>query len=156
MKSSRHAKYSRNLHTSKLRLAFYPSSFAKKFMLIIVIILIAVVIIATICSFIFSNENEVKYQISKASSSYYEDYFYQSIFHAESVKSDDEGYTSLEKHHEKGFSAVKLSTILSYDSNYANFLNQNCDTDRTTVKFFPDPPYDNKSYHVEYTYSCNF
>ena len=156
MKSSRRAKYSRNLHASKLRLAFYPSSFAKKFMLVIVLILMSIVLITTICSFIFSKENQIKHQITEAASSYYENYFYESIFSAESVKTTDEAYASLEKHHEKGFSAVKLDIILSHGSPYADFLNQNCDTNSTTVKFFPDPPYDNKSYHAEYTYSCNF
>lgn len=156
MKSSHRAKYSRNLHTSKLRLAFYPSSFAKKFMLIIVLILMFIVLIATICSFMFSKENQIKHQITEAASSYYENYFYESIFSAESVKTADEAYASLEKHHEKGFPTVRLDIILSRNPSYADFLNQNCDTGSTTVKFFPDPPYDSKSYHIEYTYSCNF
>ena len=156
MKSSRHAKYSRNLHASKSRPAFYPSSFAKKIMLIIVSILMLVIFIATICSFMFSKESQIKHQIAEAASSYYENYFYESIFSTESVKTTDEAYASLEKHHEKGFPAVKLDIILSHNSSYADFLNQNCDTGSTTVKFFPDSPYDNKSYHAEYTYSCNF
>ncbi len=156
MKSSRRAKYSRNLHASRLRLAFYPSSFAKKFMLVVVVISIVVVLIATICSFFLSQENEIKRQITIAAANYYENYFYQSIFDSESVQDDSEAYASLEKHHEKGFSAVSLQTILSYNSAYSDFLSQNCETTSTTVKFFPDPPYDNKSYHAEYTYSCNF
>ena len=39
---------------------------------------------------------------------------------------------------------------------HLDFLSTYCDLDTTFITIHPDPPYDKKSYHTEYSYSCNF
>ncbi len=158
MKNSRKAKYSHNLHTSKSRASFYSSSLAKKIVLVIIAIVMVLVIGTVVCSLIFTKENQIKWQISKISKEYYENYYYENLI--DTSQSSDEIYNFLEKHHEEGLSNVTLNVLLSYDNRkniaYEDSLGEYCNRNATLIKIYPDPPYDKKSYHIEYTYSCNY
>lgn len=158
MKNSRRAKYSHNLHASKLRLSFRPSPLVKKIILTIIIIAMILVVSITTYSLIFTKENQIKWQFSKIATDYYENYYYQNLIKSSSNTEDI--YKYLEDHHEKGLQNITLNILLSYDnqkiSDHKNLLSENCDRNSTFIKIYPDPPYDKKSYHIEYTYSCGY
>lgn len=128
--------------------------------LAIIIISIIVVFISLIAAIIMQPERQIHGTIEKLASEYYEDYYYEIIINSEEFKNQPDLNSVLGKYQEKGFSAIPLSELLLYDSQknqaYANFLTKYCDENETTIKFYPDPPFEKTSYHTEYSYSCNF
>ena len=66
----------------------------------------------------------------------------------------------MEKYHIGALNTLSLRDLLSYDDKkngeYVDYLTKYCDKDATTVRIFPDPPYERTTYHAEFTYSCNF
>ncbi|MBR3230763.1 hypothetical protein IKF73_01910 [Candidatus Saccharibacteria bacterium] len=126
---------------------------------IIIIVIIGAsmvaVIIATICSLIFKPENLVKAQISALATDYYENYLYPS-FDQNSPNFND----FMQKYETTGLTITTLRQILLHDHQKnvtaAPFLKEHCDENSTFIKFYPEYPYSKTSYHVEYSYSCDF
>ncbi len=149
-------KYSSKVHIHKTR--FLPSrqkTPAQKITLAIIISAVILVITSILCIFIFDNERIAKNKISKLANEYYENYFYPSM----SIEKDNLSNV-MDDFLETGFNNINLrQLILATGKNHsadANFLHKYCDENATLIKFFPEPPYDNTSYHVEFSYSCSF
>ena len=146
-------KSSSQLHTKKTRNGLFAGRppVSKKLILGIIAI-IAVIVISAVCGiFLFSNERQVKNQISALANEYYENYLYQDNL----ASSAD-----LAKYESYGFAPITLRQLLLYDnqknSGFAPYLTKYCDENTTTIKFYPDAPYGRRDYHTDYTYSCEF
>ena len=119
-----------------------------------------VVVIGIIIALFFNNENMVKSKISALANDYYENYFYKNLTSSEKFKKIKDLDAAMEKYHTNGLSPVTLRNLLLYDDQknieFSDYLTKYCDEKATTVKFYMDPPYNQKSYHTEITYACNF
>ena len=119
-----------------------------------------VVVIGIIIALFFNNENMVKSKISALANDYYENYFYKNLTSSEKFKKIKDLDAAMEKYHTNGLSPVTLRNLLLYDDQknieFSDYLTKYCDENATTVKFYMDPPYNQKSYHTEITYACNF
>lgn len=149
-------KYSSKIHTSKTQfLSSHQKSPTQKITLTIIIIATLAVASAVICSLIFDSEHLTKAKISNLARDYYENHFYQNITTNKNELSD-----VMSKYTETGFNSISLhQIILSTDNDHstdANFIRKYCDEKSTIIRFFPEPPFDKTSYHVEYSYSCDF
>ena len=149
-------KYSSKMHAPKTRfLSASGKTFAQKTILAVIVLAILLVITSVACVFIFDNERITKNKISNLASKYYENYFYPSM-------SIDKNKLSeiMSQYTDTGFNNTTLRQIIlangeDYTSD-AEFIRKYCDENSTLIRFFPEPPYDNTSYRVEYSYSCSF
>lgn len=127
-------------------------------MFVVIGISFVIVIFWLIFSLINQPSSRVPRIISQMAEDYYENYLYEGISKADSFKNSPE--KAMEKYLERGFSSVKLRTLLLFDNQknekYANELLKYCNGDATSVKFYPDAPYGQKDYHIDYSYSCEF
>ncbi len=127
---------------------------AERITIIVVIIIAMLVVAAAIAIQLFNTpERSVKSKIENIASDYYENYFYKKI-----VKN---GTTDvIGKYKETGFARVYFRQFLLYDNEkYASeapLIKKYCDENSSFVIFYPDPPYGQTNYHVEYNYSCEF
>ncbi|MDO4742390.1 MAG: hypothetical protein Q4A79_03415 [Candidatus Saccharibacteria bacterium] len=132
----------------------HSRNLAKPIILIIIVLSALVIIIALAASYFLRPELRVKNLISELSSEYYEDYFYDKYI------SNVDNTELIEKKTKNGLSPIPLHQLLLYDNQkneeHLDFLSTYCDLDTTFITIHPDPPYDKKSYHTEYSYSCNF
>ena len=147
--------YSR--HSKKARHA--QSDLVKKIILSVIAIVAVIILGLTIFAAIFTNENRVKSAISSIATDYYENYFYEELLESSSFSKDNPGET-LGKYQTSGLAILSLRDLLLHDDQKfvedRKFLAQFCDEDQTFIHYYPDEPYARNSYHVEYTYSCNF
>lgn len=150
-------KKSKSYHRSYPRVATKPATAARKTILVVIIIAMLVVIIGAFTLLFANDESRVKSKITSMSSEYYENYFYTNLISSPKFKDLN---TTMEKYREHGFSPISLNELLLYNNQknakYSDFLTKYCDSNHTFIKFYPDPPYDQKSYHAEYSYACNF
>ena len=132
----------------------------KKIILGVIAVASLVVVVGLIVALLFNNENMVKSKISALANDYYENYFYKNLTSSEKFKQIKDLDTAMEKYHTNGLSPVTLRNLLLYDDQknieFRDYLTKYCDENATTVKFYMDPPYDQKSYRAEITYACNF
>ena len=136
------------------------SSLAKR-TIITIILIITIAISATLISGLFiDNEKNVKDKISHLVSDYYENYFYEQLINSEQYNNRDNFEKIMEKYHVGALNTLSLRDLLLYDNKknieYESYLTNYCDKDTTTIRIFPDPPYERNTYHAEITYSCNF
>ena len=152
--------YSSNLHTSKSRMPIYTYPFVKKIVLSIILIATIIVVVAAVTPLFYNKQKSVESQISSLATDYYENYFYKNLSSSEDFTKIEDLDSAMEKYRTHGFAAVTLRQLLLYDNqknaNYTDFLTKYCDENSTSVRFYPEPPYDKTSYHAEYTYSCAF
>lgn len=136
------------------------NSIYKKIILFVIFAAMFIVIIASINIIFINNEKLVKDRIDSIARDYYENYFYNNFSNSDKFKKLNNLDEAMEKYHNQGFASVSLNDLLLYDNHkneqYADFLTKYCDRNKTRAKFYIDPPYEKTSYHVEYTYSCNF
>lgn len=129
-----------------------------KIMLILIAIATVLVIFSTLFAIFFNPERQVKSKIDALASNYYENIFYQNIQNSKNFSGNIE--ETLQKYQATGFSSVSLNQLILENSlqntDTANYLLKYCDLNQTLIKIFPDPPYTQTSYHIEYTYSCEF
>ncbi len=149
-------KYSSKMHAHRTRfLSSREKTPAQKITLAIIISATILVIISVLCIFILDNERIAKSKISSLASEYYENYFYPSM----SIEKDELADV-MSDFLETGFNNVNLrQLILATGKDHsadADFLRKYCDEKSTIIRFFPEPPFDKTSYHVEYSYSCDF
>jgi len=138
-----------------------PSSFSvRKLVLSIILVVMVIIVISTFYAFFFTKEQKIKSSLSALASDYYENYFYENMVNSEEFKKINNTETALSKYHDKGLTPISLNNLLlsNDQKNYEkyHFLTDYCDEEKTTVIFYPDPPYKRTSYHTEYTYTCNF
>ena len=144
--------YIKNKHNKKPK---HNKTLAQKTIISIIIIAIIAVGISVVCFFILDTERQVKTKISHLASDYYENYFYPKIFSGNKDMTEVLSYYT-----ESGFSMINLRQIFLSNADIStseiNLINKYCDENKTYIHFFPEPPYDKTSYHMEYAYSCNF
>ena len=127
--------------------------------IIAVISLTLIVSIAGIVIAFFSQPEQItKARISEYASDYYENYLYEKFITSDNFSGDLN--TAMEKYKTRGFSSITLRQLILHDltktSDYANLLRENCDEEKTTIKFYPEEPYGRNNYRTEYHYVCNF
>lgn len=160
VKSKKSQKYSTSVH--KVNRYRNNASNSKIKITVLLVILIASLIVAfsIIYAIFFNTEKVIKSKISALATDYYENYFYENLISSDKFKQVKNLDSTMEKYHTSGLSPVSLSDLLLYDNQknheYRDYLTTYCDEDRTSIKFYMDPPYERTSYHYEITYSCNF
>ena len=133
------------------------NNFARKYLLILIPCLAIIIALAIACTFIFSPERQSKSELEALARNYYENIFYQNMLDSNEYSGDPA--KSLEKYKDSGLTSVSLRQLilLNEDKNVStNYVLEYCDQKQTSVEFYPEPPFERTSYHVEYTYSCNF
>ncbi len=135
------------------------SSPFKKVAIVIICLAMIAVALAIALPLIFSEENLAKQKLDSLAEDYYENHLYEDLMNSGKVDKDNLE-EAMKTYSERGFTHILLRQILlheSYkDSDDAKFLRESCDENRTIIRFFPESPYTQKSYHTEITYSCNF
>ena len=121
----------------------------------IAIIILAMIIVVTfiILTIVFSKENIIKSEINDIATDYYENHLY------EKYASPDGSTNNLNKYEENGINHIPLRQLLYSNKDYkekAESILKYCDENKTFIKYYPDSPFSKTSYHIEYTYSCNF
>ncbi|MBR2994897.1 hypothetical protein IKF32_03220 [Candidatus Saccharibacteria bacterium] len=149
---------SRKLHVAGPRKSYFDTSpLSKKIVLTVILLLMIVIVVATLFAFLFKNEYVVKAKLDYLAHDYYENYLYDS-FKNSAPNSDVEQI--LNKNTVRGLSRITLRQLLLHDesknADIANYLLEYCDENKTYVIIYPEPPYEKTSYHLKYTYSCNF
>ena len=132
----------------------------QKFIIGVICLSMFAVLSAVLSTILLSPERTTKELISNITSDYYENYYYAKILEANPSATPEKLEEILGKYEKSGLAAIPLTELLLYD-NQKNAdaelkIGQYCDTNRTFIKIYPDPPYKRNSYHVEYTYSGNF
>lgn len=164
----KHKNHKTNFHSTEIHITAQkprPVSMtpAKKVVITVIVGAMLSVLAAIVFCFVYQPGDEIRHKLAKMAENYYEEYLYEDFTNSDKFKRIDNIEKAMQKYHEKGFSRVTLRQMIlhekintseiSYDSEY---VKNNCNEDHTYVQIFPDPPYDKKSYHIEYTYSCNF
>ena len=135
------------------------SSPFKRISIAIIFIAMLLVAIALIIPLTFSEENLAKQKLDSLAEDYYKNHLYSDFINSGKFDKDNlEEAMSI--YAERGFSHIFLRQILLHEA-YRNTedaisLREICDENKTIIQFFPDPPYDENSFHTKITYSCNF
>ncbi len=133
---------------------------AQKTILLIIFIAFFIVFIALLCAFFLKPEKIVKSKIDTIASDYYENYFYEKLITSEKYTESKDLDDILGRYKDNGLATLNLRQLLLYDNQknaeFAPYLKKYCDEENTYIKFYPEPPYSRTSYHIDYTYSCNF
>ena len=124
----------------------------------VIICAFVVIIVALVSSFVYTPEKIVKSKIENMARNYYENYYYSGLEDAKG--NTDEVKTVLKKYKDTGLSVVMLRQLIFHDLGNnledSKFITQYCDENKTSVKYFPEEPYEKSSYRIEYIYSCDF
>ena len=125
--------------------------------LLTVIVLCAVGVIALLFSkTYFAPENQLQRELEALATDYYENYLYENYFL--NVPESDRT-AEFEQYLTRGMEPIYLRELLSHAKNlHPNsaqiFQSAGCDTNSTSVKYFPDAPYEKSDFHAEYKFSC--
>ena len=128
-------------------------SVIQKSIIAIIIATMIIVVIAILLSFVFRPENVIKSKIETLATSYYEDTLYEQYL---TPDGSTDGFTKYEK---SGLPYVPLRQLIftsNLDKNEIKQIRGICDENKTSIKYYPEPPYTKTSYRIEYTYNCNF
>ena len=119
---------------------------------------IVVVLVSLVVSFLWNNQRRVEAKMEEMAREYYEGFIYENLVHGAMSKEEIEKVVG--RYKERGFAKVNLRQLLLYDGKRnmesAGFIKDYCDENRTSVKFYPEEPYDKNSYRIEYTYKCGW
>ncbi len=136
---------------------------ARSTIITVIVAAMAVVVFATFIYSILTPENYVKTNVENIAKDYYENYFYDSVVVTNRIgtiaetKSIDDIMTP---YTEKGLPTINLEQLLLYDNQkYASLtstLAKYCNLKSTTIKFYPESPFDSSNYHFDVNYSCDF
>ncbi|MDO5481324.1 MAG: hypothetical protein Q4F60_03210 [Candidatus Saccharibacteria bacterium] len=127
----------------------------------IILIMIIVACVIGIGALIFSKsyfatENQVQREIEALAADYYENYLYENYF----LKIPEaDRRAEFEQYLGRGMNPVYLREILNYSKDKHSesvkiFQTARCDTNSTSVKYFPEEPYGRSDFRVEYKLSC--
>lgn len=132
----------------------------QKTIIIVIISAFLVVIFAVISSFFLKPENLVKTKIEVLAREYYETYFYDKFFKSEDFLNLEKLDSQMKKYKTSGFPSVPLRQILLYENeknaDSAELIGSYCDENKTSVRFYPEYPYEKASYSMKFNYSCDF
>ena len=124
--------------------------FTKNTILTVIAFTMLIIVGFTIFNLIATPEFMVKRKMESIANDYYQNYFYNSV-------PDKEG---LSHYTETGLSRLSLRQLLLYsDRKYGDtmdFFTNYCDLDKTTLKFYPEEPFERNTYYVDFRYSCKF
>ena len=130
-------------------------------MLGVIAVAFLVVGVAVACKFFFNDKALVERRLEEMSQEYYENYVYENLVNGR--MSQQEIREIMDKYITRGFAAVHLRQLLAYKGGDADkggdagdLLKEHCDENTTSVKFYPEEPFDKKSYRIEYHYDCDF
>ena len=131
---------------------------AKKIVTVVILLLMATLITGTVVILSYDEGEAAKNKIEEKARDYYENSLYGSLIKEGMEQEEIEGL--MERYLVRGFARVRLRQLLLREENGrtkdANLIRKYCDEDKTTVKFYPEAPFDKKSYRVEYEYECEF
>lgn len=158
-KRKNQARQSTALHRSRTHIITSGRALVAKRIVIAVIVIALVTVAAAVACRLFLNEEQIaKWRLEAMAAEYYENYIYENLIHG--AMDQTEIAEAMDKYIIRGFATVNLRQLLLYDNgkNAANgeLLQKHCDTNTTSVKFYPEEPFDKKSYRVEYHYDCDF
>lgn len=152
------AKQSKTSRNQASGLFKFSATSARNVTLIIIIITTLIIWASFIASILLKPARLVPPKIEALATNYYENIFYERMENSDQFSGDPTA--TLEKHRERGLAIITLRQILLQDppitADEAEYLRQYCDENKTTIHFYPDPPYTRTDYHVEYNYACNF
>lgn len=127
----------------------------------IILIMIIVACIIGVGALVFSKsyfatENQLQREIEMLAADYYENYLYENYFQK---ISESDRRAEFEQYINRGMNPVYLREILNYGKdNHPEaakiFQNALCDTNSTSVKYFPEEPYGKSDFRAEYKLSC--
>lgn len=129
------------------------SSFIPKIIIAIVVIAMIIVIVTIVMLLTFNKEDNTKSKIENLATSYYEDHLYTKFL------APDGNTNAFEKYGKTGLPLVQLRQLVftsNLEKSEIERIRKACDENKTYVKYYPEPPYTKTSYHIEYTYNCNF
>ena len=130
---------------------------AQKIIISVIVILFVLLSSTILFAFLNKPENVIKSKISTLATDYYENYLYEKISNHNESNSASRALEGSEKY---GLATTPLSQLLFYDKKIdqetIKYLTSHCDENKTTVKFYPEPPYSKTSYHIEFFYTCDF
>ena len=138
----------------------HDSSTVAKWSVIAVICLAIVTVVAYgIFAMVYDEEKIVKTDLDTIASNYYEEYLYSSLMDEHPSQAQIEHLMA--RYINRGFGRVHLrQLLLRANKNQINFdrglILKHCDENNTIVRFYPEPPYNKKSYRIEYQYDCDF
>lgn len=159
-KKPRHGQYSSKIHTPKHRTNFYASPFAKKVILTVIMLAVAIIIGTVACIQFLTPESRIKSQIEPLAADYYENYLYQNLINSDKYQALPDKTSAMEKYTSSGFNPITLRNLLLHNNHknddFTNFIANYCDLDATTIKYYPESPFNQNSYRTEIKYSCNF
>lgn len=121
----------------------------------IILLLFLIVILFTILRFVHTPQNLVESKVNSLAKDYYENHIYEEL--AQKNK-PDEIAKILKKYETSGLSLVHLRQLLNYNNqaDMTKYLSEQCDTEKTFVRHYPEPPFSKTSYRVDIVYSCDF
>ena len=130
-----------------------------KWIIIAVICLAGVAVVtAGVVLFTYDEEAVVKGDLDKMANWYYEEYIYNGL--VEEGTSPERLNELMDRYIVRGFSITKLRKLLSHEEAIkdvdAALIKKHCDVNKTTVKFYPEEPFDKKSYRMDWRYDCDF
>lgn len=132
---------------------------AKRVAYTIIIVCSVLVVMNVAVSAYFNSERVVNRELKSLAEEYYEDYLYAKLI---GPRTGDEIAKELERYAVSGVSPTYLRQLLLYDSGRRNEASKyfkmdgfTCDENETYVKYFPEYPYTNASYHYETKLVCN-
>lgn len=129
-----------------------------KIALIMVVIASTLLIVASlVISIVLDPGRRARVTLERLSSEYYSDYLYSRLIGTNASAED-----ALKSYSESGIPTIYLRQILWYDGGKNRdrievFANERlvCDTNGTSVKFYPEPPYGKNDFRAEYQWSCD-
>ena len=133
----------------------------QKVILVVIAGTFLAVAIFTIFALNFNQKYQVEARISDLATAYYENYYYPRAFSDDNGDLDSVKATNfLSQFTDTGLTSVTLRQILlstpGVTDDDKKFLLRYCDENRTNVTYKPEAPYAHDSYHIDYSYSCNF
>ncbi|MBR3116217.1 hypothetical protein IKF30_03275 [Candidatus Saccharibacteria bacterium] len=136
----------------------YDITVVRRVVLWVIGLTIATVVVGVVVCLVWSNERVTKAKLDAMAKDYYEGYIYENLISG--AMSQDEINKTMERYEGWGFAPVNLRQLLSYDEQKngkgAEFVKNYCDENDTSVKYYPEVPYDKKSYRLEYKYVCEW
>lgn len=137
-------------------------SFTQKIILVVIGVVFLLVVIFTIFALNFNQKYQVEAKITDLAAAYYESYFYPRAFSDDVNDGIDSAKATefLSQFTETGLAPVTLRQLLlstpGVTEDDKTFLLQYCDQNGTQVVYKPEVPFAHDSYHIDYSYSCNF
>ena len=131
---------------------------AKKISIAIIIIsMLSVVLLLLFVSF-STPEYNTKTKVESIAKDYYENFFYPGIT---KYGTTEKALTEImDRYKESGFSTVYFRQLLLYDNqkhaDASNLITAYCDENDSFIKIYPEPPYGQQNYHIDYHYACDF